>query len=699
MAYTLDEFWVPRFQGLVRPTVALPLAGWTVEPAVNPFFVEADLSLRHDSGGLDSPIWFVAAPGAVGKSTLAREISARTGAVYLDLARADTVAGYYLAGGLDRNGLSGAWERGEAAVVIDALDEARMRVPEESFWDFLRDVVEKAGGRDVPTVLFGRMGVVEEAREVLFFQDLECPVLDIDFFDQPRSVRFVLGALNRLKDLPAYDGLAGRLAAHSQVYEEVAARFVEKLAIATASDAARFAGYAPVLEAVANVLAGVPNMGKLQGVPEALQQQALQHLVQRIMEREAEKLREQVKANIPNTVRQTLYTPEEQLGRVVSKVFNSAEPPMPENLPQHLVAAYEQALRSCIEQHPFLDGTGRHPSGVVFAATITASALLSSLPDVVESAVRHASQAPQTPNPFLIEFYLQELGGTGSDTPFVLPEHIVLLHESMQARAGAGQIVQLSVEGQEDDDAADVEILHVDVKAEDASHRILKCINLRSTQAGALHFGRQVSRVTVDAPQLDVVIRSGSQVEIITPVSISVARLTLDCPELVVLAGEKRAGGGDGTAILEAHERCQSKVNRAPVVREGATLQVSWPGASGYPWSGFQGTGDNGDEPDIHDALGGLRRLVMAFRAHGQGELARYKHKIEHARMTKGALGEAIREHMLRDQILSLRGNLYFLDPDRLGHIVGANYQDVKLKRFSQPVRDYVAAIVRHNQR
>lgn len=697
MAYTLNEFWVPRFQNVTRLTEALPLDGWSIDLPKNPFFVEADLKLRHDTGGLDVPIWLVAAPGAVGKSTLAKEISARTGAVYLDLAKSDTVAGYYLAGGLDRNRLSGAWERNETTVVIDALDEARMRVPEQSFRDFLGDVIEKASGRDVPTVLFGRMGVIEEIWEILFYQDLECPILDIDFFDQPRATRFVVGALHRLKDLPAYAGLAGRLEAHSQVYEEVAEGFVGKLAAATAGDASRFAGYAPVLEAVANVIAGVPNVAKLREVPEILQQQALRNLVQQIMEREAEKLREQVRANIPNGLLEALYTPEEQMARLVAKLHNTAEPPMPASLPQHLTATYEQALRSFIDQHPFLDGTGRQPSGAVFDATITAGALLSSLPDAADAAVHRAGQALQTANPFLIDFYLQELGMAGSELPFVLPEHIVLLHESMQARDGAGQMVQLSIEGDDDGENADVEILHIDAEAENISDRILKRIVLRSTQAGALRFGRQLNRVTVDAPQLDVVISSGSQVEITAPVSISVARLTLDCPDLVVVSSEKRAGGGDGIVILEAAELRESKVARAPVVRENAILQVSWPGASAYPWSGFQFKGDTGIEPNIHDALGGLSRLVMAFRSHGRGTLGRYKDKIEHARMTKGVLGEAIRERLLRDQILSLQGNIYILDPDKLGSTVGATYQDMKLKNFSQHVRDYVADIVHNN--
>jgi hypothetical protein len=55
MSYTIDEFWLGRLGGVRRSTSSLPLAGWSVEPQTNPFFVEADLTWRADSGSLDTP--------------------------------------------------------------------------------------------------------------------------------------------------------------------------------------------------------------------------------------------------------------------------------------------------------------------------------------------------------------------------------------------------------------------------------------------------------------------------------------------------------------------------------------------------------------------------------------------------------------------------------------------------------------------
>ncbi len=144
MDFTIDHFWLSRFS-TIKPSSALTVAGWNGAVAESSSFVEAALALREGYDNLDSPVWLVAAPGAVGKSTLAKQIAARTGAVYLDLSAADTVAGNYLTGGLVKNRLMSAWEASETTLLVDALDEARLRVTQKSFEDFLSDLRESCG--------------------------------------------------------------------------------------------------------------------------------------------------------------------------------------------------------------------------------------------------------------------------------------------------------------------------------------------------------------------------------------------------------------------------------------------------------------------------------------------------------------------------------------------------------------------------
>ena len=52
----------------------------------------------------------------------------------------------------------------------------------------------------------------------------------------------------------------------------------------------------------------------------------------------------------------------------------------------------------------------------------------------------------------------------------------------------------------------------------------------------------------------------------------------------------------------------------------------------------------------------------MAFRSHKKGGLARYKDKIDHARMLKDDLGAAIKNQLLRDRLMYLKGKFYFWD-------------------------------------
>ena len=62
--------------------------------------------------------------------------------------------------------------------------------------------------------------------------------------------------------------------------------------------------------------------------------------------------------------------------------------------------------------------------------------------------------------------------------------------------------------------------------------------------------------------------------------------------------------------------------------------------------------------------------------------------------MTKGALGIALRERLVADKVLSLEGAMYFLEPDRLGSIVGIGFQDLKLKHYPPRSRAYLQEIL-----
>ena len=111
--FTIENFWTTRLYVPHRETGDLT-KGWFLVHRPMEAFKEAPLGLSdefaHQSGPDDSPLILVSAPGAVGKTTLAREIAHRTGAIYLDLAQSEPVGGHTFTGGLVSSNLYERWQ-------------------------------------------------------------------------------------------------------------------------------------------------------------------------------------------------------------------------------------------------------------------------------------------------------------------------------------------------------------------------------------------------------------------------------------------------------------------------------------------------------------------------------------------------------------------------------------------------------------
>lgn len=688
MEYSIDQFWRPRFASVCAHTPSATLPGWHAAPGQSPAFVEAALSLRPEFNDLSQSVWLIAAPGAVGKSTLAKEICAATNAVYLDLAAASTVAGNYLVGGLVRAELWSAWQAGQSTLLVDALDEARLRVTQSSFEDFLADVANVAGTRGVPIVLLGRVGIVEEAWSILNYKSgLNPPIFDIELFQPARAKTFVQAAIERLAKAAdsttgkrTYPYLEGALAAHKSVYEKAATSLVDHLTTETSTDGRQFAGYAPVLEAVATVIASESNPAKIDDAIESIfKGQVLGRVTSEVMVREASKLSNQLAATVSDVNSAGLYEAQEQLSRLASLVLGAGNPKLPSGLPQHAVAAYEEAVQSLLPQHPFLDSKTQKPAGAVFGACILAAALTGDDADLARAAQRFASGGPNTPNPFLLTFYKEALAGRKA----IPAEHVGLLYASLEATAGAGESVRLNAEG-EGSLEVEMSLLRNDDKEE---------IYEFSTVPGSeLRFGRRVGGITVDADGVDVELGDGGQLELVAPVVVKARNLVLNCGELVVKSDHLRSD--DQVVYLEAAQAIADAGLRPPTVRPSVKLQVAWPESKVYPWNPFASTGEEDSDPRMADAQRALRRLCISFRSHSKGRLARYKGKVEHFRMTKGALGAALRQRLVADKVLSIDGAMYFLEPNILGDKVGVSFQDLKLKHYSPRSRAYLQSVL-----
>lgn len=709
MDYGIENFWKNKFPVTNRAPAQVTRAGWDDNCVSVKSFVEAGLVLRNGFDNLTAPVWLISAPGAVGKSTFAKELCAATCAVYVDLAVAEAVGGSYVIGGLVNNRLLEEWRSGGVTLVIDALDEARLRVTQSAFEDFLRDVVSVAKSGALPLVLLGRVGIIDECWVQLNINDeLNCPIFDIEFFSRDSAIRFVMASLDRLAHEVDHLGqkthphLQGPLSTHNGEYCRAVTEIVDRLIAASSADGNHFSGYAPVLEAVAKVIACRVNPAQIQSQQVAdLEGQILDRLTTEILTRETKKLVDQMRQTIPDFPETGIYDPTEQLDRLAARVLQVDYSGNHLSLPPHCYTPYEKAVTSFIEQHPFLDGTAKSPSGAVFSAAIMVHALRTSDKGISRAAESYVSGGRHAPNPFLFDFYHASM----RDGDCVPAGHIGALFESVQAKAGPGEIVRLAIEGDADANASnnvptlvDVEI-SISVPETGQSNQI----DMKTVSGQTLRFGHKVSGVLIDSNCLDIEMGDGGQLELLAPITIQARTLVLRCSELIVKtdpqhisASERSADAGDEAplVLLEFQDSISEPTAPLITVRGKAELKVTWPSSHSYPWNGYSIPQSKVEAPETADALRALRRLVIAFRSHSKGQLARLKDKIEHTRMSKGDVGEALRKKLLQDKVLIEDGHMYLLDPKALGRIVGISFQDAKVKHYGTQTLEYVHAVI-----
>lgn len=671
---TIEDFWKQRFSSIKTATPS-PVKGWNAENVEMSAFMEAPLVVNSELTSSDANkavLILVSAPGAVGKSTLAKQIAAQTGAVLVDLAEAEPVGGNTTSGGLAKSGLYSGWQNGETALLIDGLDEARLRVTQESFEAFLNDIADLAVDRDVPTVIFGRTGSIQDAWITLSGRQVPLTVLEIGFYGRDASLAF---ATARLRDRSPDD-------AHAQVQDKAVELLLDGLRAQTDSDGDRFAGYAPVLQAVADRVLAEDNPAALVAqIEKGERPVTLRSVVFKIMEREQGKL-EGIPLRDQNLVSQ-LYLAEEQLSRLVARAYGIAPPPLPPMSAED-AQAYSSALDSWLPEHPFLDGNVK-ASSAVFEAIIAVHALKNKPSS--EAAVNVELSRGIAANPFLSEFYLEDDRGGAINLP---AEHIGIVYSSLRATLSFGDNASLQIEGRED--AVDEEALRAEVEIsvgrQDADHQ--RVLLFQTEQVGKIRLGKYIEDVDINAQYADVEIGTGPETLLVAPVNIQSSSLTLNADKLII---ESSRTGEFDSVYIESSNFYGERMVTLPVIRGNTNLTVSWPNSQVHPWTRYAVEPFKAENPKVAEGLRRFRKFITAFRSHSKGNLARYRDKLDHERMTKGS-GQVVLDALKRDGIIYPVGAMYYLNPDKLGAVTGANYIDIAAQLFSESTISYVSAAV-----
>lgn len=690
----IQEFWSAKLAGSSAPA-ASKLDGWTTGSGPPEGFIEP--SLKVIVGDPETArLFFIAAPGAVGKTSYAAALAGATQSVVVDLAKTDPLGGNFFTGGLSNAfgymALADA-AAGKIALIVDALDEAQMRATPEGYESGLADIAaitDNAGA--LPAILLGRAIAAEEAYLLLAESGRDACLLEIQFFDDGEARTYIDG---KLPFLAARDpSLNTAYASHKRTFHDLAHAAREKLIAAASCNQTRFSGYAPVLDAICEFTLDPDSQNpkaKLSELSTTSPIELIHEIITSILERERGKLRAQFRERHPDADEATLallYKPEEQLRHVAATLFGS-KPPLPPLLNDAAFrTTYNEMVERFAPQHPFLSSS-RAASNPVFAAYLVAWALRHS--DQAEIVRKSVRDQPTIMSGIFFDMYEREMGSEGSE---VMPlADVGILYQALNSQIAAGQRVQLEVVGRDDQDSAPVEISFEILEKSDPETgeppdgktwgpylaNVDTMLELRSP----------FSNIYIDAP-IAVQLGDGKVQQIGAPTELSAELLFISAEQVLVVRT-----GSDGTSEAQTVSLIAGEADCGTVqivnVKE-ATLSVSWPGAKAHPWTSYAIEIVPAADENVDFMRRRLRKILTAFRSHSKGALRRLAAKIDHIRMTKDARGKALVDHLINDGILVLlpSGKFYELDPAVMARKLCVNYHDLAQSRFSPELDSYL---------
>lgn len=326
-------------------------------------FVSPTLRLVEEAS--EPHVTLISARGATGKSTLARQLSSVTGAPLWRLDADVTVSADALASRLSRylgpdDPIRRFRSSDGAFVIIDSLDEARMRVSGASWAEYMRSLADVAadGHR---FVLLGRERILDDVWLDLADSGIHTEWFEISHFDAEQRRAYVDARVGKR----GFD-------TSNEVYLRAREAVLAALAgTVPGSLADAFVGYAPVLDAVVELLAE-RNLITVENTFSAEVQNPERIAV---LDRVLVSLLEREQGKIVQLARQLeldaglAYGADEQLHWLSADLLGG-DPPGLEWCPRETRAGYAKQVEPFLHDHPFRSDT--RWASPVFSAYVAA---------------------------------------------------------------------------------------------------------------------------------------------------------------------------------------------------------------------------------------------------------------------------------------------------------------------------------------
>jgi hypothetical protein len=685
-------------------------------PSRDEAFVRPILKLENNLGEDDPPIILISAPGAVGKSSLARFIASERNCHLWDLSKlrlgTNTFKGT-LANAFDAEDYSQLVKdlrNGRLLFVLDAFDEAEIvsgwaRV--EEFLTELFSLVKNAPGH---TLILLARSTTAQLMDIYLSDLAESNDLDsrhlaysIDYFVESQAIEFIRlhlkkqGKVTQKTHNTAFREAVDKI--FSLFYTVVKMNDTEKPWLS--HEVKSFLGYAPVLQAIARYIAQFDNFALVQNTfinSDSLSDgtSLVSGLMNDLLLREQRKLVQQLKqTDIPEAAGwdswESIYTPIEQLRRLFLHLQPNQEQRQraffvdEKDVPGWLVAEYSKALQNFIEQHPFvLNGTFTGPAfqDYTFARLLAEKCLYSEVKDAWHNVI--VDDKAYIASPLFALLYLEINSGEASG------DIAGYLYESAISRQGFQSQPRLIIIPREETESDLVhwfQIITEDeiINGDGMIHKQEVDMRFKLELDGDIPvtFTRRLSRSYIEVKGAVVLGRPDVVFEL-KDSEIICHTLYIHSNTIIVRNYSQRE-----QVSIEATNYEQASHILNIDQNNPQTIAISWPNGQKHPWSNYYYEPIKYESHDFEEAVLALRRILSFFRKDRRDDFARYKQLVDHVVVGKRPIRQDLRNYLIEKQILTPRAHMYFLDMKPFeSH--GINFESMRQANIGDELQNFI---------
>lgn len=675
-----------------------------------PRYVQPPMSQIPTTEGMipytEAEVILISAPGATGKTAMSEYISYILKIPILNLGEHPAVGANSIGGLIMtqvekedvfkyHSGLSD----GSCSMVIDGLDEASIHITQDSFEAFLKDVAFFAkGSTGLPFVILGRPSVMEDAALALEENGVKVSLLQIEPFTVEKAITFIDNQLPK-----------EYVQKYQQHYKEVRDYIIEQIGGFFKNESElnkklleHFIGYAPVLQSISNLLCENSDYHKLLDELKADRKQKIELLidiVRRILIRERNKIREEVlpqlfdnnhTSDFRKEIEEKCGNEKEQCERIIGRLLNKGVF-LKITDDDRFNERYNDKVNEWIKNHPFLKGNERKIQNIVFESYLIATFIdkETNQSDVLEYLTQTDNESY-----LLLDIYSTINGNEIHEInyrffPYLYKSFKVLDHPK---DIGSTEIVS-------DDDVSQ------DGKTScylNFCRKELECeydFVFKMAEEDQITIPSPISSLTIDAPIR--VLLAENKVDLQAPTTVTCNNLTISSKDILF----STPGTSFGSIVFECKNfiaQCDNGevptlIFRTP--RNNNKLVVITDSKVFHPFTSYTRPfpSISTTEEKKNMAYQKLRRMILMFRSHSKGSLARCCSKIDN-RIGKTEIGKEIINALTDKNVLLSDGLMYYINSDKFAEVLGMKYDDIRSSTVNEKTSTFIESLLGDNR-